>query len=241
MLHDGDRCAEPPRDDEGVAEGDEPPPSAAATSRHDVRASASSEDVRLRGGVGADCAAPLAMAEDVAVAAAIDVCADPGAAVPGGEAAIDRIAARLAAAATVLEAEIARLSVRLVDDAAMRSLHERHCGIDATTDVLTFAAAEPHEPVDADVACCVDEAARQAARRGHAVDDELLLYALHGLLHCLGHDDRDPTGFAAMHAEEDRVLAAIGAAARFATPDREDPPAAAAAERNGAGSVGVDR
>jgi probable rRNA maturation factor len=183
----------------------------------------------------------VAAAEDAAVASAIDVCADAGVAVPGGEAAIDRIGARLAAAATVLGAEIARLSVRLVDDATMRSLHDRHCGIDATTDVLTFAAAAPHEPVEADVACCVDEAARQAARRGHAVDDELLLYALHGLLHCLGHDDRDPAGFAAMHAEEDRVLAAIGAAARFASPDREDSPADAAAGRNGAESLGVDR
>ena len=39
--------------------------------------------------------------------------------------------------------------------------------------------------------------------------------ALHGVLHCTGFDDRDAAGAAAMHAEEDRILGAIGVGATF--------------------------
>jgi probable rRNA maturation factor len=142
----------------------------------------------------------------------------PDAGVLAGDAAgvAGRIATQLQAAADLLGLVVARLCVRLVDDATMIRLHERHCGLDTTTDVLTFCDGGPDEPVDADIACCVDEAARQAAVRDHPVDEELLLYAVHGLLHCIGHDDHDPEAYARMHAEEDRVLAALGVRARFA-------------------------
>ncbi len=51
---------------------------------------------------------------------------------------------------------------------------------------------------------------RQARQRGHSVERELLLYAVHGLLHCAGFDDHGTAAFDRMHAEEDRILRAIG-------------------------------
>ncbi|MFK7959115.1 MAG: rRNA maturation RNase YbeY [Phycisphaerales bacterium] len=131
---------------------------------------------------------------------------------------LDRLSQRLRSviAACAPAHTVARLTVRLVDDAEMSELHARHFGDPSTTDVVTFPASSPGEPVDADLACCVDEAARQAATRGHDLDDEVLLYAVHGLLHCMGHDDRDPAAFERMHAEEDRLLTAIGVGPRFA-------------------------
>jgi len=39
---------------------------------------------------------------------------------------------------------------------------------------------------------------------------ELLLYVVHGVLHCLGMDDHDEAAAAAMHRVEDAVLTAIG-------------------------------
>jgi rRNA maturation RNase YbeY len=104
----------------------------------------------------------------------------------------------------------------------MRMLHARHMNLDSTTDVLTFAQNAPGEPIDVDVAICVDEAARrgQGAPEGsasgtahvaaHGTRGEILLYALHGLLHAAGHDDRDAESYARMHAEEDRILDAAG-------------------------------
>ncbi|MBL8759163.1 MAG: rRNA maturation RNase YbeY [Phycisphaerae bacterium] len=106
--------------------------------------------------------------------------------------------------------------VRVVGDAEMAAAHERHSGVPGTTDVLTFDLRErPDGPLDVDVMVCADEAARQAASRGHAVEREVLLYAVHAVLHCLGEDDRDEASAARMHAREDEVLRAIGVGATF--------------------------
>lgn len=131
--------------------------------------------------------------------------------------------------------------VRIVGDVEMARAHEEFAGVCGTTDVLTFDMTDPEEStgdgpsavvrgdsievlgarrVDADVLACADEARRQAGARGHRVEDELLLYALHGLLHCLGHDDHDEGASAAMHALEDVVLGRLGVGAVFARDGR---------------------
>lgn len=114
--------------------------------------------------------------------------------------------------------------VRVVNDAQMIAAHARAMGLDTTTDVLTFDLREPggasgHSQgsvaLDTDLLICVDEAGRQAAMRGHDARRELLLYILHGVLHCLGEDDHDEEAFRRMHAREDEVLDAIGVGATF--------------------------
>lgn len=115
--------------------------------------------------------------------------------------------------------------VAVLTDPQMSQAHERHAGVPGTTDVLTFDLREtgesgetgPGGPQDVDLLICLDEALRQGAARGHAPRLELLLYALHGLLHCAGHDDHTEPAAALMHAEEDRVLTAIGVGAVYAT------------------------
>ena len=50
---------------------------------------------------------------------------------------------------------------------------------------------------------------------------QLLLYILHGLLHCAGFDDHDPAEHDRMHTEEDRILTAIGVGPVFrSSPER---------------------
>ena len=110
---------------------------------------------------------------------------------------------------------VARASFRIVGDAEMSTLHERHSKIVGTTDVLTFPWASPPEPIEVDVAICHDEAKRRAAELGHSVDREVILYAVHGLLHAAGFTDEATDAHAAMHAEEDRLLEAIGVGATF--------------------------
>ena len=69
--------------------------------------------------------------------------------------------------------------------------------------------------IQAEIAVCVDEARRRAAELNHSVERELLLYCIHGVLHCAGFDDQTESGFAAMHAEEDRILNLVGVGATF--------------------------
>ena len=128
---------------------------------------------------------------------------------------------------------VARMSVRIVGDAQMSQLHERHSGIAGTTDVLTFvggkavrgegaAGAGPAAErctddgtLEIDAAICADEAARRCGEFGHGVREELLLYAVHALLHAAGFDDATADQHARMHAEEDRLLQILGHGALY--------------------------
>jgi probable rRNA maturation factor len=118
----------------------------------------------------------------------------------------------------LLSAPLRQVSLALVGDALMSKLHEQFMGIPGPTDVLTFELE--HDPrgkvVEGEVVICVPEARRRA--REHAVppEHELLLYAIHGLLHLSGYDDRTQAGFRAMHREEDRILGALGVGPVFA-------------------------
>ncbi len=133
------------------------------------------------------------------------------------------------------------VAVQIVTDESMLRFHHRHSGVATTTDVLTFPSSVPQagpcpeppqgqpggqlrEParlresvptIDVDLVLCRDEAARRADERNHPVERELLLYALHGLLHCAGYDDHEPADYERMHAEEDRILEAVGIGATF--------------------------
>ncbi|HYE02481.1 MAG TPA: rRNA maturation RNase YbeY [Phycisphaerales bacterium] len=124
-----------------------------------------------------------------------------------------------------LEAALAHLGtpgevrLRLVADAEMSRANRDYAGHAGTTDVLTFDLSPPADSggrLDADLLLCVDEARRQADRRAHPLERELLLYALHGVLHCLGHDDHDEAAAARMHRCEDDILIAIGVGPTYA-------------------------
>ena len=109
------------------------------------------------------------------------------------------------------------LSVAVVDDDSMAELHERFLKVAGPTDVLTFEIERDADGrvSEGEVVVCLGEAARQAGARGHAVEHELLLYAIHGLLHLSGYDDLDDAGYDRMHAREDELLAALGVGAVF--------------------------
>lgn len=110
------------------------------------------------------------------------------------------------------------LRVKVVNDSMMSDAHLRYSGITGTTDVLTFDLSEQDSDqdgaqgkvLDTDLIICYDEAARQAENRSHTTLHELLLYIVHGTLHCLGYDDHEDDDFARMHAREDELLTAAG-------------------------------
>ncbi|MAD78328.1 MAG: rRNA maturation RNase YbeY [Planctomycetaceae bacterium] len=107
-----------------------------------------------------------------------------------------------------------RISIRVTGDREMDAAHRRWSDVPGTTDVLTFESRED-ESLEIDLLLCRDEAVRRAEEFGHDIDRELLLYAVHGILHCLGHDDHEDEARTMMHREEDRLLAAVGVGAVY--------------------------
>jgi probable rRNA maturation factor len=81
------------------------------------------------------------------------------------------------------------VSFAFVDEPGMCRQHERFCGHPTPTDVLSFPGDDEEDPrYLGDVVVCADVAARQAAELGHSYRTELVVLALHGVLHLLGHD-----------------------------------------------------
>lgn len=126
---------------------------------------------------------------------------------------------------------LGEVRVRVVADPEMSAAHAEYLDASGTTDVITFDLSEPSGApgpqlvLDVDILACLDEAARQGAARGHAPERELLLYIIHGVLHCLGHDDHDPVQSSAMHTREDEILRAIGVGDTFNTTASSTTPA----------------
>jgi rRNA maturation RNase YbeY len=118
----------------------------------------------------------------------------------------------------LLKPPLRELSLALVGDKRMSQLHQEFMGISGPTDVMTFPLDEDARgrPLSGEVIVCVPEAARQSRRLGTTIQQELLLYALHGMLHLSGFDDRTPSAYRKMHAKEDEILTKLGVGRTFA-------------------------
>lgn len=90
-----------------------------------------------------------------------------------------------------LAPEAESLGIRFAGDREVRRLNRTYRGKDRPTDVLSFPGEDGHL---GDILISVPVARRQAAAAGHAVERELQVLLLHGLLHCLGHDHETDGG-----------------------------------------------
>ncbi len=83
--------------------------------------------------------------------------------------------------------ELREISVLIVSDRQMASLHRQFMYESGPTDVITFQHGE--------IFISAETARGNAQRFGNALARELRLYVVHGLLHLHGFDDRnEPTG-----------------------------------------------
>ncbi len=123
----------------------------------------------------------------------------------------------------------AELTVVITTDEAVRNLNRTYRGVDAPTDVLSFASepAEedgpalviPTELADSlatylgDIIIAFPYAEHQAAHFQNSVAAELRLLVVHGTLHLLGYDHATPEERAAMWGQQNAVLQQFGDAA----------------------------
>lgn len=93
------------------------------------------------------------------------------------------------------------LGVALVTPQEMARLNQEHMSRQGATDVISF----PLDVAEAgslgevplllgDVVICPEAAARQAEERGLAVEEEICLLLIHGLLHIAGYDHEADEG-----------------------------------------------
>ncbi|HUG34407.1 MAG TPA: rRNA maturation RNase YbeY [Anaerolineales bacterium] len=108
----------------------------------------------------------------------------------------------------------ADLSVVLTDDKHLHELNQDYLGMDAPTDVLSFPASESDPETGApylgDILISIPRAKAQAKAAGHALDTEVQLLVVHGVLHLLGHNHAKPGEKSKMWKAQAEILAELG-------------------------------
>jgi probable rRNA maturation factor len=136
-------------------------------------------------------------------------------------------AARAALAAGGGPAGPAELVLVLTGDAEVRRLNRMYRGVDAPTNVLSFAMTEAAEgepdaaPQGApvllgDVYLAYETVSAEAAMPGRTWRAHLLHLVIHGVLHLIGYDHGSDSDAATMERLEARILAGFGVADPYA-------------------------
>jgi len=125
-------------------------------------------------------------------------------------------------AAVLMKSPLRELSVALVGEREMTRLHREFMKIDSSTDVMTFELERDRRgrAIAGEIVVCIPVAQRQARIQRTRAADEVLLYAVHGMLHLSGLDDRTAADFQARHRKEDDILSRLGVGAVFAPAKR---------------------
>lgn len=119
-----------------------------------------------------------------------------------------------AAAAGFVPEEKGSIGFVLLSAAEMAELNALHLGHQGTTDVITYdyrpghvpLADEGEELIFAEVYICPAVAVSYASQHRQSPSRELVLYAVHGLLHLAGEDDRQAAARSRMRAAEQRIM-----------------------------------
>jgi probable rRNA maturation factor len=127
---------------------------------------------------------------------------------------IDKLRLKKVVRAILKDAEIrsAEISIGVVTDECMHELNRQYLDHDYPTDVLSFVLAhdKKRKSLEGEIIASSDYAAREAPRYDWTMNEELLLYIIHGCLHLIGYDDTTARGKKKMTEAETKYLNQFG-------------------------------
>ena len=109
------------------------------------------------------------------------------------------------------------LSVTFVDNRFIHKMNRQYRGVDAPTDVISFAFLDNEKDKDkilhgkgpvclGDIYISIDKAKQQAEEYAHPLRRELSFLFVHGLLHLLGYDHMNKEDEEVMFRLQDEIL-----------------------------------
>ena len=105
-----------------------------------------------------------------------------------------------------LKSSHSEVSIYFVTSRKISRLHEEFFDDPKTTDCISFPLDEEHL---GEIFVCPKTAIDYATAKGKDPFDETALYIVHGLLHCLGYDDLEPSSRRTMRKKEKSCMALI--------------------------------
>ena len=107
----------------------------------------------------------------------------------------------------------AEISLAVVDNQTIHRLNRHYLRHDYPTDVLSFVLDHaPDGRLDGEIIVSLEMAAQQSAKLGWPVENELLLYVIHGALHLVGYDDQQAARRTEMRSKEQHYMTRLARA-----------------------------
>ena len=98
-----------------------------------------------------------------------------------------------------------KLVYSFMNDNSLLELNNKHLSHDAYTDIITFCSSEGQN-VSADIAISTERADENANKHNVLFENEILRLMAHGLLHCVGYNDKNKADKCRMTTEENKLI-----------------------------------
>lgn len=99
-----------------------------------------------------------------------------------------------------------RISIAILSDPEIREINREYLEHDYETDVISFELSDSEDFLEGEIVISADTAARIASEVGWSAQSEMLLYAIHGMLHIVGYDDHEDEDRDEMRSQERHYL-----------------------------------
>ena len=126
---------------------------------------------------------------------------------------IERLGEKIQEALKQLKVSDSEVTIVLDSNKKLRELKKSYLGIDEISDVLSFTSGEMNPETGniylGDIIISLEKANYQAEVNNHPIEFEVLMLAVHGLLHLLNYDHFIESNAKTMFDKQDGILKVI--------------------------------
>ena len=105
----------------------------------------------------------------------------------------------------LLQMQMGEIHISLMSDEGLLEINKKHLNHDDYTDVITFDYSTQNT-IHCDIAISTDRVSENAHNEGVSIENELARVMIHGILHCVGFNDRTEDDKRIMRSKENELL-----------------------------------
>ena len=100
---------------------------------------------------------------------------------------------------------VGEIHISLMSDEGLLEINKKHLNHDDYTDVITFDYSTQNT-IHCDIAVSTDRVLENAHNEGVSIENELARVMIHGILHCVGFNDKTEGDKRIMRGKENELL-----------------------------------
>lgn len=106
---------------------------------------------------------------------------------------------------SLLQVQIGEIHISLMSDESLLEINKKHLNHNDYTDVITFDYSSQNT-IHCDIAVSTDRVSENADNEGVSTENELARVMIHGILHCVGFNDKTESDKRMMRNKENELL-----------------------------------